>query len=72
MTQALWEIKQQFQTLFKFASTGIALIEQQGMLSQTNQSFQELFGYTAEELKKLSLIELTHPDDRAESSRIFQ
>jgi PAS domain S-box-containing protein len=72
MTEALWEIKQQFQTLFKFASTGIALINNQEMLSQTNQSFQELFGYTAQELKNLSFIELTHPDDRAESSGIFQ
>ncbi len=72
MTEILWEIKQQFQTLFKFTSTGIALINQQEMLSQTNQSFQDLFGYTAEELKNLSFIELTHPDERAESSRIFQ
>ena len=72
MTEILWEIKQQFQTLFKFASTGIALINRQGILSQTNESFQELFGYTAEELKNLSFIELTHSDDRAESSRILQ
>jgi PAS domain S-box-containing protein len=72
MTEILWEIKQQFQTLFKFTSTGIALINQQKMLSQTNQSFQDLFGYTAEELKNLSFIELTYPDDRAEISKIFQ
>ncbi|MBW4547965.1 MAG: PAS domain S-box protein [Symplocastrum torsivum CPER-KK1] len=72
MTETLWEIEQQFQTLFKFASTGIALISPLGMLSQTNQSFQELFGYTAEELKNFSFIELTYPDDRGETSKIFQ
>ena len=72
MTETLWEIEQQFQTLFKLASTGIALINQQGMLSQTNQSFQDLFDYTAEELNNFSFIELTYPDDRAETSKIFQ
>lgn len=61
-----------FRTIFEFAPIAIAIINGQGILLQTNQAFQELFGYTREELQNLHLSKFTHPDDRAESFNLFQ
>lgn len=61
-----------FQTVFKFAPIGMAIANSQGMLSQTNLAFQEILGYTQEELQNLSLAQITHPDDRVQSIKLFR
>jgi PAS domain S-box-containing protein len=65
--EALRESQERFRAVFEFAPIGIAIANLKGMLLQTNQAFQELLGYTREELQNLSFIEFTHPDDRAEN-----
>ncbi len=72
MTEALWEVEKQFQTMFKFAPTGIAIANREGVFIQSNPAFQELFGYTEEELHQLSFSDLIDPDDQAESFQLFQ
>jgi PAS domain S-box-containing protein len=70
--EALRESQERFRAVFEFAPIGIAIANLKGMLLQTNQAFQELLGYTREELQNLSFIEFTHPDDRAENLKLFQ
>jgi len=41
-------------------------------LTQTNQQFQQLLGYTAEELAHLTVEQITHPDDWTEEAPIIQ
>jgi PAS domain S-box-containing protein len=70
--EALRESEQRFRSVFESASVGMVLANTQGIFIETNQAFQKLFGYTPEELQSLSLIQLTHPDDRSESIKLFQ
>ncbi len=72
MKEPLSDVKQNFKYMFKFDSNGIVLLNREGLFIQSNQSFQELFGYTEKELQNLSFPELTHPEDRTESLNLLQ
>ncbi|MCA1994916.1 MAG: PAS domain S-box protein [Coleofasciculus sp. S288] len=72
MKEKLGEVEQQFQTLFKFAPMGMALIDREGVLIQSNPTFQALLGSTEKEVQSLSFTELTYPDDQSENVRLFQ
>lgn len=61
---ALRDSETKFRTIFEQAAVGIAICDLQGRFLQTNQKLGDIFGYTLEELQKLTFIDLTHPDDR--------
>ncbi len=49
-----------------FQLTGVGVVETNmasGRLVRANRTFCELVGYSETELKKMSYLELTHPDD---------
>ena len=58
--------------MIQFAPTSMIVTNNQGLIIQSNLAFKSLLGYTDEEIKNLSLSELTHPDDRTESVNIYQ
>jgi PAS domain S-box-containing protein len=60
---ALEESEQRFRAIFENSATGIALSSLDGLILTANPSFQELFGYSAEELYQLRFSQLSHPDD---------
>ncbi len=70
--EALRESEERFRTVFESAPMGMVLANPKGMFLQTNQAFQEIFGYSETELQNLSFIDLTHPADRAENVKVFQ
>ncbi len=70
--EALRESEERCRTVFEFAPIGIAIANKNAILSQINQAFQEILGYTQEELQHLPFTEFTHPDDQPESLRLFQ
>lgn len=72
MAKVLWNIENQFQAVFRFAPTGTALLNPEGKFIQTNQAFQNVFGYTGEELQNLFFLEVSHPDDCTESMDLFK
>ncbi|MBD0345718.1 MAG: PAS domain S-box protein [Coleofasciculus sp. Co-bin14] len=72
MEESLWEIEKLFPRMFQYTPTGIALTDFEGRFIQTNQAFQDIVGYTAEELQNLSWGEFTYPDDRTENIQLFQ
>lgn len=59
------DLETKFRTLFEQAQAGMAFANLDGHITTVNPAFCELVGYTAEELRSLSLIDITHPDDQA-------
>ena len=60
---ALRESEEQLRTIFDAAAVGIARVDMSGRLTRTNSAFQNMLGFTADELHGAALARLTHPDD---------
>ena len=58
MAEELW------QTVFDNPHIGVALFGPDRCFLATNERFRELVGYTEEELRGLTVIEITHPKER--------
>jgi PAS domain S-box-containing protein/putative nucleotidyltransferase with HDIG domain len=59
----LRESEQQIRTLFEATAVGITLVDMQGQILRSNPAFQQIMGYTEEELTGTAFARLTHPDD---------
>jgi len=57
------ESETRFRTLFEQAQAGMAFTSLDGHITTVNPAFCELVGYTDAELRTLSLVDITHPDD---------
>ncbi|BDA80032.1 hypothetical protein LPTSP3_g29620 [Leptospira kobayashii] len=60
-----------FRSTFEHAAAGIAHFYPNGKWLRYNQQFQELLGYSKEELENLTLDDVTHPEDRNSNSPHF-
>jgi PAS domain S-box-containing protein len=67
-TAALERSEARFQAIFDAAPIGIARVDLRGQPLETNRALQELLGYSAEELRELSVTQLIHPEDRETAS----
>ncbi len=63
MTKALEASQQRFQAIFNEAATGIAQIDLNDKILDTNRALQTLLRYREEELQNKLLKTLAHPDD---------
>ncbi|MFP6689407.1 MAG: PAS domain S-box protein [Alphaproteobacteria bacterium] len=70
LEEAARERDERYQALFDNAGIGIALSNAEGQILESNPAVQNMFGYTARELKSLTIAELTHPDDVEESKKL--
>ncbi|HEY9598647.1 MAG TPA: PAS domain S-box protein, partial [Cyanophyceae cyanobacterium] len=61
--EALRRSEERFRTIFENSSIGIAVVGPDTKLVQTNPFFQQLVGYSGEELARLDYTHITHPDD---------
>ncbi|TWT91103.1 Autoinducer 2 sensor kinase/phosphatase LuxQ [Pseudobythopirellula maris] len=61
---ALQSSQQQLRAMFNQAAVGMAIVDLRGRFEEVNQRLAETLGYAAEELAKLSIEEVTHPDHR--------
>ena len=68
---ALRESEEKFRTLFESAPIGTALHDANGRYVQTNTAYQQMLGYTGEELLQLGVKRVTYPDDIAEAQQLF-
>jgi diguanylate cyclase (GGDEF)-like protein/PAS domain S-box-containing protein len=59
------ETETRFRTLFQQAQTGMAFTTLDGHITTVNPAFCEFVGYKDEELRTLSMLDITHPDDVA-------
>src|SRR5438270_5299507 len=63
---ALRASEERWRAMFETAPVGIATIEfERRRYLTVNESFQRMTGYTEEELRDLTTLEITHEDDRA-------
>ena len=67
----LRESEEKFRTLFESAPVGTALHDANGRFVQTNTAYQQMLGYTGEELLQLGVKRVTYPDDIAEAQQLF-
>ncbi|HEY2410183.1 MAG TPA: PAS domain S-box protein [Polyangiaceae bacterium] len=56
---------QLFESAFRHAGVGLALIDLDGRFTQVNDALCRMVGYSRDELRALDLETLTHPEDRA-------
>jgi two-component system cell cycle sensor histidine kinase/response regulator CckA len=68
----LQEVERRFQTVFEAAPIGIAIANPQGYFVEVNDAFVNMLGYSRQEIGNITFVDLTHPDDRAETQRLSQ
>jgi PAS domain S-box-containing protein len=64
---ALAESEETFRTAMEHAPIGMSIIRRDGGFVQVNKALCDMLGYTAEELLKLDVLAITHPEDIASS-----
>jgi len=62
--QQLRESEARFRSVFEGSPIGIVISTPDGRAIQTNSAFQQMLGYSQEELEQMRFLEITHPDDR--------
>ncbi|HEX4645472.1 MAG TPA: PAS domain S-box protein, partial [Verrucomicrobiae bacterium] len=63
-----------FRTVFEGVGAGIAIEDAGGRIMETNRALQEMLGYTADELQKLTRADFTHslnPEEEAAQRRLL-
>ena len=69
--QALQEREQRFRTVFQKGPLGMALLGLDLTWIAFNDRYAEMVGFTVDELKRVSVLELTHPEDLNDSMDYF-
>lgn len=69
--EALLESEALFRATFEQAAIGMVRVDLKGRLVETNKAFQNMFGYSGEELKNMVFKEFTHPDDVELDTEVF-
>jgi len=62
--EALRESETLFKTVFSHAGIGMALVDNDEHILESNLALQRLVGYTEDELRGMTILEITHPEDR--------
>jgi len=65
--QALQVSEERWRRLFEASAAGMALTDLTSRYVATNSAFQKMLGYTDEEFKALTALDITHPDERGTS-----
>ncbi|MCS6800478.1 MAG: PAS domain S-box protein [Chloroflexota bacterium] len=67
------EAPSEYQRAFRAAASGVVFVSRDGRILEANPTFCEITGYREDELRGMSVQDLSHPDDRrAESAGIQQ
>lgn len=67
---SLKQSQRRFQTVFKAAPIGIAIADPEGYFIEVNRAFTKMLGYRKAEMKTLTFVDITHPEDRKETQRL--
>jgi PAS domain S-box-containing protein len=66
----LVESERRFRTVFGAAPLGIAIANPDGFFLDVNHAFTKMLGYGKSEIKKLTFVDITHPQDRKTTLRL--
>jgi len=67
----LRESEERFRSFFESAASGMAIISPEGRPLRVNPAFCRLSGYTEAEAMEKNVLEVTHPDDREDTRRLY-
>ena len=70
--QVLRSSEERWRRLFETSSAGMAVATLDSKYIATNPTLQRMLGYTDEELRQTSAIELSHPEDRARAAKAVE
>jgi PAS domain S-box-containing protein len=62
-TAELAVAEERWRSVFENSAIGVALTDLNGRFLATNPVYQQMLGYTGEELQKLTFLDITHEDD---------
>ena len=68
----LKESKEKLYLTIENSPIGICTNDLNGNFISANQSYQNILGYSLEELKELTFFDITHPDDCVENRKLFE
>ena len=71
LEEELYQSEAQFKQAFEHSLIGMALISPEGRWKRVNKSLCQILGYSEKEMKQLSIQDITHPDDLANSVDIL-
>jgi PAS domain S-box-containing protein/diguanylate cyclase (GGDEF)-like protein len=60
-----------FDLAFRHSPAGMALVDSSGRLIRVNPALQAMLGDDENDLQRRTFLDITHPDDHAESVRVF-
>ncbi len=63
--------EQRFRSYFELGLIGMAIVDADKKWIEINNKFCEIIGYSREEIKKLTWIDFTHPDDVDKNKHLF-
>jgi PAS domain S-box-containing protein len=69
--EALKESEEKLSAVFDIANVGISITDANGRYVLFNNFWTDSFGYSSEEMKNLTNIDVTHPEDREKSRELF-
>ncbi len=75
VTKKIKELKHtnaKLNALYEQTNLGMSFINQIGEFIDVNEKFAELLGYSKDEMLKLNIIKLIHPDDFEETQKAFE
>jgi PAS domain S-box-containing protein len=70
--QALRESNDRLSSFFESSVTGMAILSPEGKVLKVNPTFCRLSGYSEAETLGKNALEVTHPDDREETRRLYE
>ncbi len=68
--QVLRTSEGRWRAIFENSAVGIVVNDPKGVFTATNRAYQEMVGYTDEELRALSSMDITYEDDRQSNSAL--
>ena len=70
--RALRERESRLRAIFQGAAIGMSLVDLRGRALESNETLQEMLGYSRAELRQKGFLEFVCPEDRQSSSRLFE
>ncbi|HEY3296128.1 MAG TPA: PAS domain S-box protein [bacterium] len=70
--EALRQSEARFRSIFERATFGIILVDADFQIADVNPAFQQILGYSLEDMRRLGLPGITHPDDLAHANQLFE
>ena len=64
--------EERFRSIFESITLGVKVLDYDGNISQINRAFQEMLGYTEDEMKGRHFSDFVHPLDVERASKLFQ